>query len=145
LEPFGIRIYSHYRLLALPFTFVATIQGFLAAGSGRLKASRAAVGGHDSTATTRLAWTEPRFRTTVEVPILTVKAILEGYTKANVWEGNAVSQNGRRRRLSRQLPFLKFSRQHPSGAGTFWERVLFGGHVSASGRVDLMKRTSPVL
>jgi hypothetical protein len=92
--------------LALSFTFVAIIQGFLAAGPGRLKASRAAVGGHDSTATTRFDWTELRFRTTVEVPILTVKAILGGYTKANVWEDNAVPQRRRRRRLPEQLPFL---------------------------------------
>jgi hypothetical protein len=93
-------------VLALVFTFVAVIQGFLAAGPGRLKASRAAVGAYESTAVTRFDWTELRFRTTVEVPVLTLKAILRGDIRANVWEDDSIPQSRRRRRQPEYMAFL---------------------------------------
>lgn len=104
-------------LLALIFTVVAVIQGFLAAGPGRLKASLAAVGAYEATAVTRFDWTELRFRITVEVPILATKAILRGELLANDREDHAGPQQSRRRALPEQLAFLSLPcRQQGSGS-----------------------------
>jgi hypothetical protein len=65
--------------LALLVAFLALLQGLLAAGPGRLKASKSAVGPiYGCTARTRFDWTELRFRTVVQVPVIDIAQIIAG-------------------------------------------------------------------
>ncbi|KAK5212271.1 hypothetical protein LTR47_007180 [Exophiala xenobiotica] len=64
-------------ILALLVASLALLQGLLAAGPGRLKASQNVLGfTYGKTARTRFDWTEWRFRTTVQVPIIDVPQII---------------------------------------------------------------------
>lgn len=64
-------------ILALLVASLALLQGLLAAGPGRLKASQNVLGStYGRTARTRFDWTEWRFRTTVQVPIIDVPQII---------------------------------------------------------------------
>lgn len=76
-DPLNFAFTAILSILGLLVAFLALLLGLLAAGPGRLKASQNALGHvYGKTARTRFDWTEWRFRTTVQVPVIDLAQIL---------------------------------------------------------------------
>ena len=94
-NPLNFAFTAALSILGFIVATVTLIQGLLAAGPGRLKASRSAVGyAYSRKAHTRFDRTELRFRTLVRVPILDIQKILGAY------ELSAPSRPGKTIRVS---------------------------------------------
>lgn len=81
-DPLNFAFTAILSILALFVATLALLQGVLAAGPGRLKASQSVIGFiYGQTARTRFDWTEWRFRTTVQVPIIDLPQIISASRK----------------------------------------------------------------
>lgn len=77
-NPLNFAFTAALSILGFIVATVTLVQGLLAAGPGRLKASRSAVGYvYSQKAHTRFDWTELRFRTLIRVPVLNVHKLLD--------------------------------------------------------------------
>ncbi|KAF5673550.1 hypothetical protein FCIRC_8013 [Fusarium circinatum] len=63
-------------IIAAAFDFFAIIQGFLAAGPGRHKCSKYAIGTWASLSKRKFDWSELRYRSTAQTPIIEVRDLL---------------------------------------------------------------------
>ncbi|KIW20645.1 hypothetical protein PV08_01222 [Exophiala spinifera] len=116
-DPLNFAFTAILSILALFVATLALLQGVLAAGPGRLKASQNVIGFvYGQSARTRFDWTEWRFRTTVQVPIIDLPQIISASRK---WdseshiERNASLQRRARKFLSR-IFMRSSSRCHPA-------------------------------
>lgn len=76
-DPLNFAFTAILSILGLLVALLALLLGLLAAGPGRLKASQNALGHvYGITARTRFDWSEWRFRTTVQVPVIDLAQIL---------------------------------------------------------------------
>ena len=77
-DPINFAFTAVLSVLAVLVASLALLQGLLAAGPGRLKASKSSVGPlYGDTARNRFDWTELPFRTTVQVPFVDIPQIIE--------------------------------------------------------------------
>ena len=98
-NPLNFAFTAALSILGFVVAIVTLIQGLLAAGPGRLKASRSAVGfAYSQKALTRFDRTELRFRTLVRVPVLDITKLL-GTENASVPNGGSKSRTWRGRNV----------------------------------------------
>lgn len=69
-DPLSFGVTAAIGVLALIVALTTVFQGTLAAGPGRLKASRSAIGAWANFTETRFSWTEIRIRSTAFVPFV---------------------------------------------------------------------------
>src|SRR5271154_535691 len=78
-NPLSVGITAAIGVLALIIAILTVFQGALAAGPGRLKAGRSAIGNWASYSKFKFSWTEFRFRSTAYVPFLSEKSTEQGF------------------------------------------------------------------
>ena len=96
-DPLNFAFTAILGILAVIVAIVTLFQTLLAAGPGRLKASRGAIGlKFNRSAKTRFSWTEFRMRTTVLVPELDLKQIIDLIEiESPAYEGNGAAGSHR--------------------------------------------------
>ena len=116
-NPLNFAFTAALSILGFVVAIVTLIQGLLAAGPGRLKASRSAVGSvYSRKAHTRFDRTELRFRTLVRVPVLDVEKLL-GPELIPVPNQRTISRASRHRNAAGSL-------KEPSRSLAGWSRLL---------------------
>ncbi|KAL6243393.1 hypothetical protein RBB50_009946 [Rhinocladiella similis] len=107
-DPLNFAFTAILSILALFVATLALLQGVLAAGPGRLKASQSVIGFvYGQSARTRFDWTEWRFRTTVQVPIIDLPQIISTSRK---WDSESrIERNVSVLRRGRELLYRLFT------------------------------------
>ncbi len=120
-NPITFAVTAAIGVLALIIAVLTVFQGALAAGPGRLKASKTALGPYAAFTKSHFSWTELRVRTVAKVPFMELRPLLAPPHPEYPWENQEL--------YSDNVPHIEYESIQESSSQTSWLELIKNSHL----------------